>query len=144
MTLSESYKSTIIEVKACFGIEGFSEDPDKITEALNINPVEIRRKGEIKKLRNGHEIEIKENQWSIESTSKSKDINDHLRELLKKLNGKESLIKVAWNPSFSILWKGNYLYAGSGPFFERDVIKGIARLGADLWQDIYQIDEEEN
>jgi hypothetical protein len=41
------------------------------------------------------------------------------------------------------LWEGNYLYAGSGPFYEADVIAGIATLGADLWQDIYQIDEDD-
>jgi hypothetical protein len=44
-------------------------------------------------------------------------------------------------PSFSVLWVGNYLYAGSGPFFEADVIAGVARLKASLYQDIYQVDE---
>ncbi len=43
-----------------------------------------------------------------------------------------------------MLWKGNYLYAGSGPFYESDVLKGIARFDSDLYQDIYQIDQSED
>jgi len=42
-----------------------------------------------------------------------------------------------------VLWKGNYLYAGSGPFYETDVLKGIACFDAELYHDIYQIDQSE-
>jgi len=35
------------------------------------------------------------------------------------------------------------LYAGSGPFYESDVLKGIACFDAELYHDIYQIDQRE-
>ena len=142
MALSEFYESTIIKVGAYFVCSDFTESPDEITDALGIEPNDIRRKGDLRKLKNGKEIEERTNQWSIESSSDSKDINIHVRQLLHQLEGKEGLVKNTWNPSISILWKGNYLYAGSGPFYEKDVIEGIAKIGAELWQDIYHEDEK--
>ena len=43
--------------------------------------------------------------------------------------------------SFNVLWKGNYLYAGSGPFYEADVVAEVAELDAAIWQGIYQVDQ---
>ena len=143
MALSELYESTIEEVRAYFGFSEFVCDPQEITDTLEMSPDEVQRKGERRVLRNGHSIDASFHSWSIESECNSKDVNVHLRQLLHRLEGKEALIREEWNPSFSILWKGNYLYAGSGPFFERDVLMGIVRCSADLWQDIYQIDRKD-
>lgn len=144
MSISDTYKSTIIEVKAYFGFDDFECDPDEITKSLGIEPDSVMRKGEIRTLRNGKEIANTKSSWSIESNSDSKDINIHLRELLGRLKGCGSGIETQFgNPDFSVLWKGNYLYAGSGPFYETDVLQGIAELKGMLWHDIYQIDDEE-
>jgi len=147
MAISDFHASTIIKVRVYFGFDQFECDPSEISIALGIKPDEVRRKGEKRKLRNGKEMKMENraNSWGIESKSDSKDINDHLRELLVKLKGKEKLIEERFGkPSFSVLWEGNYLYAGSGPFYERDVLKGIVAFGADLWQDIYQIDQSDD
>jgi len=143
MALSEFYESTILKVSATFGFSGFNCDPSEITEALAVEPVETLRKGEPRHTKWGKTVVIQENSWVIESSSKSKDVNEHLRELLGRLAGRESIVRPEWNPAFSVLWKNSYLYAGSGPFYESDVVKGIASLNASLWQDIYQIDAEE-
>lgn len=144
MTISEFHESTIIEVKAYFGFNHFECSPDEITQAFSIFPDEIQIKGNKRKLKNGHDIDIFFNSWSIESKTTSKDINEHLRELLKILKGKQDYIKPEFGkPGFSVLWKGNYLYAGSGPFYESDIILGIAEWKAELYQDIYQIDQDE-
>ena len=143
MALSELYESTIEKVRAYFGFSEFECDPQEITDTLGLSPDEVRRKGERRVLRNSRFFDVPFHSWSIESECDSKDVNVHLRQLLHRLEGKEALIRMEWNPSFSILWKGNYLYAGSGPFFERDVLIGIVRCSADLWQDIYQIDSED-
>jgi uncharacterized protein DUF4279 len=144
MTISEFHESTIIEVKAYFGFDHFECSPDEITKALSISPDGIKIKGKKRKLKSGHEMDIFFNSWSIESKIDSKDINEHLRELLNILKGKQDCIKPEFGkPDFSVLWKGNYLYAGSGPFYESDVIIGIAEWNAELYQDIYQIDQEE-
>ena len=145
MALSDFYESTIIEVKAYFGFSEFTCKPEEITETLSIQPVETFRKGDLHKLRNGKVVPRPRSSWSIESQSPSKDINVHLRELLKRLYHVDPPFADQFGrPDFSILWKGNYLYAGSGPFYEADVLQGIAAFRADLWQDIYQIDQETN
>jgi len=143
MALSEQYESTIVEVRAYFGFDNFDCDPDVITEALGLQPSEGRRKGCKRTLQSGREITNVISSWTIESISESKDINVHLRELLGRLQGIQGKIhKRFGTPSFSVLWKGNYLFAGSGPFYEVDVLQGIAALGAMLWHDIYQVDED--
>jgi hypothetical protein len=43
-----------------------------------------------------------------------------------------------------LLGSAIYLYAGNGPFYETDVIAGIASWQAELFQDIYQVDQVEN
>lgn len=145
MALSKFYESTIVEVRATFGFNEFDCDPTEISNALEIDADDIRRKGEKRKLRGGREIESSFNSWCIISKSTSKDINVHLRELLDLLEGKQKLAKTEFGiRSFGVAWKGNYLYSGSGPFYEPDVVKGIASWDAQLNQDIYQIDQEEN
>jgi hypothetical protein len=143
MMLSDFYESTIEDVRVDFGFSDFACHPDEITRTLELQPVEFKQKGDIRRLRGTHEITASVSIWSISSTSTSKDVNVHLRELLEQLQDKAQVIRSEWGrPMFSVIWKGNYLYAGSGPFYEPDVIQGIANLGAELWQDIYQIDGE--
>ena len=144
MELSDFYKSTIIEVRADFGFDEFDCDPDEITRKLGLSPDDQVRKGDQIHLRSGKtRIAVKSN-WSISSNSESKNINDHIRQLLDRLAEVKKPLSVKFGrPYFNILWKGNYLYAGSGPFYEADVISGVASLQADIWQDIYQIDQEE-
>jgi hypothetical protein len=145
MALSEYYESTIIEVKASFGLSDFKCDPSEITQAFRIIPDQITRKGEAHVVRSGKTAYWPNNTWYIESKSDDKDVNVQIRELLKRLSGIPRPLPTHFGePSFGVVWKGNYLYAGSGPFYEADVIQGIASLDAELYQDIYQIDQEEN
>jgi len=141
--LSEFYESTIIKVSAGFGFSDFNCDPGAITEVLGVQPDSMSRKGEDFLLPNGKAGVRPFNSWGITSRSESKDVNVHLRELLERLEGKEGSLRADFGaPSFGVIWKGNYLYAGSGPYYEADVLMGIARFGAELWQDIYQVDQE--
>ncbi len=145
MGLSEFYESTIIKAKASFGFSEFDCDPEEITDALDIKPDQTTRKGEKWIAGSGKAGTRTFNSWRITSKSLSKDINIHLRELLDRLGGKYKLAKSEWGKAaFGITWKNNYLYAGAGPFFEADVLRGIAEWNADLYQDIYYIEEEVN
>lgn len=144
MALSDFHKSTIIEVQSYFGFSEFECDPDEITNLLGIKPDRVMRKGEVRKLKNDKEIINAFSSWSIESGSNSKDINIHLRELLNRLNDCGNKIETRFgSANFSVVWKGNSLYAGSGPFYETDVLQGIAKMKGMLWHDIYQIDDED-
>ncbi len=144
MGLSDFYKSTIIEAKASFGYFNFACNPDEITGALGVRPDEIMRKGEEWTTSNGKIRTRPFNSWGITSKSSSKDVNVHIRNILKRLGKKHELVNKKWGKgSFGITWKNNYLYAGTGPFFEADVLQGIARWQAELYQDIYQIDQDE-
>jgi hypothetical protein len=138
MAISDFYSSTIVKVTAYFGFSQFACDPDEITRHLAIEPDEVDRKGAIRIVIAHRRIEWPFNSWSIASHVESKDVNEHLRELFDRLSRVcHDLPERFGEPSFSIHWKGNNLYSGSGPFFEADVIAGIARLSASLFQDIY-------
>jgi hypothetical protein len=143
MPISDLHAETINEVRVTFGVSGFACDPDEVTRALGVEPDEVEREGQVRVVtRRGREIRCQWNSWVLISRSRSKDVNVQIRELLGRLEG----VRPRWRdefgvPSFSVMWKGNYLYAGSGPFYEADVIAGIAALGAELWQDIYQVDD---
>jgi hypothetical protein len=145
MPLSASYRSTIIKVSVIFGFDGFACDPDEITASLRISPDGVGRKGSKRRLRNGQETIQPISYWSIVSRSKSKDVNVHIREVLARVAGRQSKVKPEFGcPGVSVTWFGDYLYAGSGPFYEADVIQTMASWKARLWHDIYQIDQADN
>ena len=144
MALSEFYESTIIEVRAYFGFDSFDCHPSEISTTLGVEADYFQLKDSLRTLKNRKTITNHFSSWSIESKSASKDINIHLRQLLDRLNEVQNKFEPRFGkPSFSVVWKGNYLYAGSGPFYEIDVLRGIAKLNAGLYHDIYQIDEDD-
>ena len=144
MALSEFYESTILKVGATFGFGDFACPPAEITTRLRIDPDEVIVKGEKTTLK-GRVFERPFSSWGISSTCESRDVNDHLRQLLKRLEVVNVPFDPLWGePSFGVLWKCNYLYAGTGPFYDPDVLQGISRYAAALYQDIYQVDEEDS
>ena len=44
---------------------------------------------------------------------------------------------------FDVLWESSYLYAGTGPILEENIIDGMSRLKASIGFDIYQIDGDD-
>jgi hypothetical protein len=89
---------------------------------------------------NGAVFVVPSSSWSIESRSASKDVNDHLRELFARLQGAHTHILPQWGvPSFGVLYRATHLGSGNGPFFEADVVEGVALFKAELWQDIYAL-----
>ena len=145
MALHEVFESMIAEASASFGFSGFSCDPDGITAALGIPPDDLMRKGQERTVgARGRIITNPLNSWSISSSGNSKDVNDHLRELLERLAGKRSLLDPAFGePCFGIMWKASFLQQGTGPYYEPDVLHGIALLGATLYQELIAVDESE-
>lgn len=141
MAISDFNASTIVKVRAYFGFANFECDPDAITRFMGMQPDEVGLKGAVKTV-GGREISRACSTWSLASRLDSKDVNQHLRELIDRLTNVDPHFPTEFGePSFSVLWKGNYLYAGSGSFFEADVIAGMGRLKASLYRDIYQVDE---
>ena len=145
MAISEFHESTIVSVSASFGFAQFACPPEEITRELGIEPDLTVTKGSARRILSGRKTGTAPfSTWSISSSCDSKDVNEHLRELCGRLGSAKRSFDPAWGePTFGVTWKGNYLYAGSGPFYERDVIERIAALGASLYQDIYQVDEED-
>jgi hypothetical protein len=143
--LSAFHESTIIRVRVAFGFSGFTCDPDAISRGLGLEPDEVLRRGEEFLLPDGKTDLRPLNSWGMTSQTKSKDVNVHLRELLGRLAARAGAMAPEFGtPFFTVTWKGNYLYAGSGPYYEADVLKGIAELGAELYQEIYQVDQEDD
>ncbi len=140
MALSPQFADSVQKVSVTFGFANFDCDPEVITAALGIIPDEVRRRGDQISVRSGKLFKVPFSTWSISSRVASKDVNDHFRELLERLHGSVGRLEPRWGvPTFSVLYKAAHLYAGNGPFFEVDVVQGIAALGAELWQDIYSL-----
>jgi len=55
------------------------------------------------------------------------------REVIRQIPGLEQV----W---FWVWWESWYLYAGTGPWLEPNVVAGVAALGAMIDFDIYAID----
>ena len=120
----------------------FAIDPDEITETLGIEPDEVRRKGEVQIVAGSHEFPAPHSLWVLSSTISSTDPNVQIRGLLDRVRGQMQRIDPAWNPSFNVLWKSKILGAGSGPYYEKDVIEGIAEMGAEIYQDLYLFEDD--
>jgi hypothetical protein len=139
LPISEFHASTIVEVKAGFGFVDFVCDPDEITRTIGIEPDEVSQTGDTRVVPDGRTFPVPLNSWWLQSRSQSKDVNDHLRELLARLNAVADRIRQAFGtPSFSVTWKSRA--CDSGPYYEPDVLAGIARMNANLFQDIYRVD----
>ena len=85
MAISETYAATIIFVRVRVGLSKFTCDPDEITQTLQLQPDEVERKGEFRILPNGQKLRVTFNQWILKSRIESKDVNEHIRELLQRL-----------------------------------------------------------
>jgi hypothetical protein len=144
IALSEFVLSTIIEVQAHFGFFDFDGDPDEITMHIGIEPDVVMRKGDEFPDRGGRLRTRLFNSWGVSGSSTSKDVSDHLGELLGRLGPLHPDLPPEFGvPGFTVTWKGNYLYAGSGPQYDPAVISGIADWAAELGHDIDQIDQEQ-
>jgi hypothetical protein len=142
VAIEENFLREITDVRSSLVFFDFEADPDTITDALGIQPDDIRRKGDLRTLADGHQFRVPHNLWVLESRAESLDPNDQIRDVLARIEGVLDKIDSAWNPVFNILWKSKTLGAGAGPYYEKDVIQGIARIGAEIYQDLYTADEE--
>ena len=141
MALNEIFEDTIEKVEVALTFSGFDCPPEEITSILGIQPDQLRTKGEILTLAGDREFRAPESLWALNSRESSKDLNVQVRDILGRLAGLEKVIEPAWNPAFNVFWKSTILGAGAGPYFERDVIEGIARIGAEVWQDLWLAEE---
>lgn len=71
----------------------------------------------------------------LTSTSKSLDVNVHIREVARRI--KELPLKNRTKGHFDIYYKGKRMFAGDGPAISRESIKLIAKVNAEIGQDIY-------
>ena len=87
-----------------------------------------------------------QSEWilSTEGRVASKDINEHFRYLFRSISSADALLVArleGWGAEtyFDVLWESSYLYAGTGPILENDVIGEVAKLNGKIGFDIYQI-----
>jgi len=142
LVIHETFAREIKEVRASLIFSGFRENPDEITAALGVPPDNVRREKEMRTLPNGRQFRVPENLWVLDSRGLSKDVNVLIREPLSRLVGREEAVDPSWNPSINVLWKSRTLGVGAGPYYESHVMKGMARIGADLFQDLYSVEDD--
>lgn len=142
MPINEIFEREIQQVEVSLVFTDFEMDPEEITEKLGLQPDDLRRKGETRRLENGQEFVVPFNLWSFKSPESSLDPNVQIRAIFDLLESVGTRVNPEWKPFFNILWKSRVLGAGSGPFYEKDVIEGIARIGAEIYQDLYHVEED--
>lgn len=147
MAIGENHASHIREVVVRFFISGRDLNPAAVTAALGIDPDVCALQGEPRRLGDGRAVGVEsDGYWSVGSGGKvvSKDVNDHFRHLLALLLPRADAIVAAASGGetfFDVRWESTYLYAGTGPLLDAECVAGVARLGAGMGFDIYQIDE---
>lgn len=133
----------VVRTYASFSLSNSDMHPKEITERLNLNPLSIEVKGEWIGLPKGGGYFAEENHWYIRSTSDSLDINIHLSELLDLIEPIANKFETSMGyPEFTITYLNNYLYAGSGPTIESEIVARIGKLNATMSFDIYQVDQD--
>ena len=126
------------DVHAAFGFDMFECDPDEISTALGLAPDAILRKGSVRKPARGGVAVVPFNNWSIKSASIAVDANVHIRQLLERLGDRYRLYRSEWgNPWCEVRYRVAHMHSGGGPYYEPDVLEGLVRWRATLWQDIY-------
>jgi hypothetical protein len=154
MTIGKLHASHIRRVNVGFIISGPKVDPGELSTLLKLQPDSSAQKGDERRNNKGILLGFEEHSWwRIDSRSRlkvkgirQKDINEHLKVLLKVLLPHcELLNKFAEDGEIfcDVLWESTYLYAGTGPLIEAQYLRGIANLNAGIGFDIYQIDEDE-
>ena len=136
MTINELHASHIGRVGVSFHLSSPTLDPDEVTRALKISPDLVSVPPST------HGFWSLSSQGKVEGLLESKDINEHLRYLLRNLLlFREAILDFAkgGNTYFDVLWESSYLYSGTGPEIASDCIAGICQLNAGLGFDIYQI-----
>ena len=133
----------VTEAYASFSLTGFEMNPNEISQKLNLTPLSVEVKGEPIELPKGGSYLSEENMWHIRSSVNSLDVNDHLKELLDRLETNEADLDESMGKSvFTVTYLNNYLYAGSGPTLESEVVARIGKFNAEIAFDIYQVDQE--
>lgn len=150
MELNPLHESHIVKVAVSFEPTAPDLNPDEFSGILNIDPDDSAKAGGERRNYVGELLEPhKEGWWKLSTEDKlsSKDINDHFKYLLDRLlPHKDEILKLTANGEtyFNVIWKSTYLYAGTGPVIEREIIRGTSELNAEIGFDIYQVDEKKS
>jgi len=114
--------------------------PEVVTSTLQIEPTHTQKIGD--RYESSNTVRVKKvNGWFLcsESSVSSFDLTNHLSYLLDRLGGKEddlhSLIKQGWRADISCLWDS--AYGHGGPTIKPELMARLAKLGVELWFDIY-------
>ena len=132
-----------------YSIEGFDFDPNEITSMTGIEPSKVNRAGQAvsweAKIRTGLVPKVKFNLWELKSQL------DSLIEVGEQVNGLIQRLKPSWteftklgaqyDAMFTcVIWD----YCGARPsiYFDRNIIKDIAELNAEIQVSVYNLEEE--
>ena len=117
-----------------------SESAESVTAVLNIEPTETQQIGD--SYESSNTVRTKKiNGWFLcsEPFVSSFDLANHLMYILDKFDGKQeslgSLMKQGWRVDISCMWDS--AYGHGGPTIKSELLSRLAKLGVELWFDIY-------
>jgi hypothetical protein len=145
MSLNPLHEAHIREVAVYFDLTAPDLDPESVSVVLGGSHRSARRGDERRNVK-GQVLRPHDEGWLQINTRgrvDSKDVNKHFRWLLERLlPHRDQVLGFANGETyFGVLWKSTYLYAGTGPMLDRDVVAGAAKLHAEIGFDIYQVKE---
>jgi hypothetical protein len=131
---------TCAETYATLRLYHREQSAGHVTAALNIEPCETQKIGDTYEARSVIRTK-KLNGWFLctKKSVASFDAEKHLSYLLDRLENKanelRSLIEQGWRADIACMWDSEYGHGG--PALSPELMTRLARLGIELWFDIY-------
>jgi Domain of unknown function (DUF4279) len=129
------------EISVDFLLTGFEISPEEITNAIGIEPTKSWHIGEtIGKSK----IKRKKNGWTLSSgLDKSSELEEHLSALFEQLQARWTIFTSLCAKYDSEISCAVYCYEAQGPsiHFNKEVVKYIAELNAEIDVDYYCLDD---
>ncbi len=124
------------EIFARFNLIGFSQDPEEVTEFLQVVPTRIWRIGEAR----APKLAFKENGWQLSSSlAPNADLEEQVLDLLSRLDpvGDKIVNLGTYREFLCVVYA--YEYAPE-MHFQTETLRRIAALGADIDIDFYPME----
>ncbi len=129
------------EQYAYFTIGGIF-DPDMITNRVGVSPTEFWRQGDIHPMTR---MERKLNRWSLFSRlDRSRDLEDHVRDVLDQLNTKQDLFQEISNEYGGRMQLVGYFHKQyPGMHFDKEMVRDLAKYSLEVDYDFYYLYSEQ-
>lgn len=132
------------EISVSFTLSGLNFNPDQLTNTLEITPTKTWQVGDL--INPQTILKRKENGWSLQSELDiySYELEDHLNNLLEKLQSKSNVLKHLCLENYGELSCVIYAIGEERPsiHLDQEIIKKVHQLNCEIDIDLYFLPEQ--